>query len=341
MWGRGAGQYPVSQRTKTRREKIGFTNKLRKVKVQITDRFPPADMEHCRLEEQFYREAFFIYSEVAYIEEDANERLRALAGPDGHHLPPIEGNRDKAYDCSERFIGTVCGYFREKYAVIINNPEWKDYDGENGHRYGIKRYDVVPLQYILDSIYGQMGGMSFEEKAFHELKEDARGAVLSYSGESRYALNGAKLVIDNFYYSCKDRIWGRYKAKVEDRHRAFFQSLSHYEYGAYGIAQKYQFLCGRWEIDEDESVYDRHPISSAVIEYVRVFKNGKIEVAFRGYQKAVKFMETYFPGIPQKATEQKATKQKDAVQKAAVQKAVEQETGTPEVAAAGNREDMT
>lgn len=278
---------------------MDILSRLETVEIQITDRFPPEDMEYCRREEQFYQEAFHIYSETAFIEEETNARL-ALISPDSYCFPSIKENKDKIYDCSESFISRICGYFRKKYTVTVDDPEWKICEEDSYHRYKTERYDMVPLQYILDSVYEQMGGMSFEEKSFAELTSTARKAVTTYNGKSLYVLKGAKLIIEDFFRSYKDNIFERYKARIEERHRAFFKSLSHYEYGTYDISQKYQFICGQWEIDERDGVYDKHLISSSVIESIKIFKNGKMEIVFRSCRKAAEFMRTYFRGLPQK-----------------------------------------
>lgn len=272
--------------------------KLDLVEIQVTDRFPAEDMAFCRKEEEIYREVFFIYSEVAYIAEDARERLKAFSG--NAYVQSLDDNKDKVYDCNERFIHKICGYFSKKYSVSIDYPDWMIEDEDRGRRNKKERYDVVPLQYVLDSIYEQMGGMSFEERAFNELKEDARDAVLTYRGIPKCKIQGVKLVIDDFYCSRKDSIWERYMADVESKHRSFFKALTHFEYEDYYLHQKYGFLCD-YRIDEKEGVYDKHVISSTVVSSIKVFKNGKIEIEFKDYKTAVSFMDTYFPGVLQKA----------------------------------------
>ena len=143
-----------------------------------------------------------------------------------------------------------------------------------------------------------MGGISFEEKAFKELKEDTKDAVITYRGKSKYCIKNTKLIIDDFYNSHKDHIWNRYMATIDSKHRSFFKALSHFEYNWYDISQKYNFLC-EYKIDEDKGVYDKHFISSSIIDTIRIYKNGKIEVDFKDYKTVKKFIDTYFPGIPQ------------------------------------------
>ena len=142
--------------------------------------------------------------------------------------------------------------------------------------------------------------MSFEEKAFSEVKENVREAVTNYRGASKYRIQGVKLVIDDFYRSYRDHIWGRYMANVEARHHAFFKALTHFEYSYYDISQKYSFLLD-YRLDEENGVYDKHVISSEIISYIKIYKNGKIEITFKNYTTVKKFLDKYFPGIPQKA----------------------------------------
>jgi hypothetical protein len=278
---------------------MDLLEKLGNVEIKITDRFPPEDTEYCRQAEKDYLDAYNLYSEFSYTAEDINESIAALS--DDGYMYFIDKCDDAIYDCNENFINKICGYFRKKYAVTIENPSWKTEDTDKyGQKRMSERRDAVPLQYILDNIYEQMGGMSFEEKAFNELKEDAREALTTHNGKSKYCVKGTKLIIDGFYNSQIDANCRRYRATIEKKHRSFFKALTHFEYEYYDISQKYEFLCG-YQIDEKNGVYDKHVISSAVIYSIRVYKNGKIEVEFKNYKKVMQFLNTYFPGIPQTA----------------------------------------
>jgi len=276
---------------------MDLLEKLGNVEIKIIDRFPPEDMEYCQQAEKDYHAAYNIYSEFSYLAEDINVSIKALA--DSLYIQRIDENKDKIYDCNERFIAKICGYFRKKYAVTVETPEWKIIEFDKfGDKKKNDNYDVAPLQYVLDSVYEQMGGMSFEEKAFNELKDGAKEALINHKGKSKYCIKGTKLIIDDFYWSYKDNIWQRYLATVETYHRAFFKALSHFEYNWYDISQKYNFLC-EYKIDEDKGVYDKHVISSSVINNIKVYKNGKVEIEFKDYKTVKKFMDTYFTGIPQ------------------------------------------
>ena len=280
---------------------MDLLEKLNNVEVKIIDRFPPEDMEYCRQAEKDYQSAYNIYSEFAYIVEETNEQIRLLS--DIIYTQTIDEHKDKVVNCNEWFISKICGYFGKKYAVTVEAPSWKIYEEDKwGDKYKIDCYDAVSLQYILDSIYEQMGGMSFEEKAFTELKEDARESIITYNGKPKYRIQGLKLIIDEFYRSHKDGIWERYMASIEKKHRSFFKALTHFEYGYYDISQKYNFLCD-YRLDENNGVYDKHIISSLIINSIRVYKNGKVEIDFKDYKTVIKFMDTYFPGIPQSAAE--------------------------------------
>ena len=272
-------------------------DKLAGVEIQVTDRFPQEDMEYCRREEQTYKEAYALFDEFTGIAKEVNRCLQQFR--ESTYFQRVEEQMDLVSECNERFIGAICGYFAKKYNVTVERPEWKILDEDGGYRRSRDRYDRVPLQYILNSVYEQMGGMTFEEKAFTEVKAAAREAVASCSGKSQYVIKGSKLAIENFYWSHKDRIWERYQAEMEERHRAFFKALSHFEYGDFEISRKYSFLCSGWRIDEEDGVYDKHFISSSVVDSIKVFKNGKVEIEFKDYLTAARFMETYFPGIPQ------------------------------------------
>jgi len=278
---------------------LDLFSKLEKVELQAADKFPAEDMEYCRKTESAYQEVYGIYDDIAKRCTEAISKAKNMLGP--RYVKDIVDNVEPVHSCNERFIAQICLYFREKYKISIDCPSWSvTRKNEYAREISEPEYEPVPLQYILDSIYEQMGGMSFAEKAFDEVKTAAKEAVLAHKGQSKYLLRGAKLIIESFYFSRKGSIGERYKARVENEHRAFFKALSHFEYGSFDLSQKYLFLC-QWEIDEKNGVYDKHDIHSTVISSVKVFKNGKLEIEFKDYQTAVRFMETYFPGIPQQA----------------------------------------
>ena len=270
--------------------------KLDKIEIKTIDRFPPADMEYCRQAEKDYHDAYNIYSEFSYIVEEINESIAVLS--DKLYIQKIDDNKDKVYDCNTRFISKICAYFRNKYSVSIENPEWEIIEEQHGYKKKKEKYGAVPLKYILDSVYEQMGGMSFEEKAFNELKESAGNALRTHHGKSKYSVKGTKLIVEDFYNSYKHSVWERYMATVEKKHNSFYTALTHFEYGWYDISQKYSFLCD-YRIDENSGVYDKHCFSSSVINSIRVYKNGKLEIDFKDYKTVMRFIDIYFPGIPQ------------------------------------------
>ena len=275
---------------------LNLLEKLEQVEVQVTDRFPADDMEYCRKYERYFTKAYGIYDEVVQICNEAIIQINNL--PSQKYVRDIENNIEVIHSCNQSFINKICSYFRNKYNVSIEDPEWAETkENRYGRKEKKKKYEMVPLQYILDSIYEQMGGMSFGEKAFSELKEKIKRNVVSYN-KSKYCIKGNKLIINDFYYSYKCSIYKKYKARVESHHRSFLVALAHFEYGCYDLLQKYSFL-SVYELDEDKGVYDKHDISSSVIDSIKVFKNGKLEVEFKDYSMAERFMETYFPGIPQ------------------------------------------
>jgi len=272
-------------------------DKLDKTEIKTTDRFPEADMEFCRQAEKEYHDAYNVYSELSYLIEEINDSIQCLS--EKTYIQKIDDCKDKVYGCNKKFIRNICGYFKQKYSVSIDEPDWKIIKEDKwGYKTKKDKEEAVTLQYILDSVYEQMSGMSFEEKAFHELKEDARESMTTHQGKSKYCVRGKKLVVDEFYWSHKDYVWGRYTASIDKKHRSFFKALTHFEYKRYEISNKYDFLCD-YKIDEETGVYDRHYISSSVIEAIKLYKNGKVEIDFKNNRTAMSFINTYFPGVPQ------------------------------------------
>lgn len=274
-------------------------DKLDSVKIQITDKFPQEDMEFCREQWQAYKAAFELYHALFMTADEVNVNLQALTDKT-YVFQKLADNAAALRRINSRFISTICSYFAKKYSVSISEPEWTNIvENKYGRENSEKKLEIVPLDVILDNIFEQMGGMSFEDKAFEEMKSAAKKAVSFYDGGSKYIIKGVKLIIEDFYNSYKSRIFERYEASVYSEHKAFFQALTHFESSLFMINGSYRFLCG-YDISEKNGDFDKHEIHSEVVRSIKVFKNGKLEVEFKDYVTARRFMDTYFPGLPPK-----------------------------------------
>ena len=161
------------------------------IKIKIIDWFPEQDMEFCRQAEKEYHAAYNIFSELSYIAEEVNQCTAVFEG--NPYIQKINGYKDTVYKCNEKFIEIICGHFTNKYAVSINEPDWEAAVEIRGCTEIKKKEDAVPLQYILDSVYNQIGDLFFDEEAYDRLAGKGANTVQTPAAADNFFVRGPEI----------------------------------------------------------------------------------------------------------------------------------------------------
>lgn len=138
------------------------------------------------------------------------------------------------------FIETIVNYFNNRYHVSINSDEvkrifipkepewsWEKRITEEYHKTMLE----LSLHYedILEQIFVQLGGRTFEERAVAELKEKCHQfAWNSYSNIKEFEIKNDTIQFNG--YACSYDNWiGKLKWKIEDGMKDILRGVSHFE----------------------------------------------------------------------------------------------------------------
>ncbi len=189
------------------------------------------------------------------------------------------------------FINKVYNYFKKKYNVTLDFMSHDtDYylDGREKRAEENLNWFMNELDYnlILDDIFEQLGGVSFEDKRINEAKEEV---IKKCTGWNKSLLNvkGKNLTIDNYiYYSS----WSGYKIDYSNKDNLIpLLTLVEEFNNTYLMTNE---LINVFKIYEDVTgkIFD---IKGEKIKGIKFFKNGKIQLVFNSGIEALQFAKEY------------------------------------------------
>ncbi|MGG1650453.1 hypothetical protein ABHN03_16745 [Paenibacillus sp. NRS-1775] len=175
------------------------------------------------------------------------------------------------------FINNICFYFQQNYNVTINNEKI------------MKKSDYnVTFQEIVDDIFVQLDGFSFNEKAEKEIK-DATKEMFKHG--DKITIKNNKLVLDG-YFAHFDSIWKEYR--LSEKVEKIFKSLQLFDSGSLTNNEELKLkYCGYSNSSKLDN-YDRYTPNTLInVKSIKFFKNGKMEIEFNTHQQAQAFATEY------------------------------------------------
>lgn len=169
-----------------------------------------------------------------------------------------------------------------------NSAEYKEY-------YGAVENTELKYEDILDQIFIQLGGFSFQEKALNELKQKAHDAAWNrYYGNKCYEQK--KAVISFSHYACSFDSWheeyyhGEHEIQLTDGMKNIIRALAYFECGdTSSIPWTLNTLLGyNWTTYNTEMQLGLEKLKS-----VKCFKNGRVDIRFTSEAFAREFAETF------------------------------------------------
>lgn len=233
--------------------------------------------------------------------------------------PEVFWNRlDKTHDC---FIARLVSYFAHQYNVSLDDevickslipqkpkdPDYSIYGWRRNlsaeqeaaldklsadHKAAMAEYTSnlrsLSLTYtdVLDQIFVQLGGYSFQDKAVRELKDAAhKHAWNTYHGTKNYEVKKATI---SFSSSCYTYSWGHGEMQLHDGMKDVVRALAYFEFGTqdylgggFSELRGYTFKGNSFECGWEK------------IKQIRCFKNGRVDVKFTSEAYARQFVEDY------------------------------------------------
>lgn len=289
---------------------MSLLDKFAAVEVKAESRISPSDKDFCIVHQEAYdhlRKSLTELLEFVEARIKVREAIIKRAEPDfsisafGSVSP--SKIRDELMESHEGFISKLVYHFSSKYNVTLDSsdikeillpkkPSYSYYSrNEEEHKAYVEQMCTMRITYesILDQIFVQLGGCSFQDKALNELKEAAHvGAWNRYHGIKCFEQK--KAVVSFTSYACQWDTWytTRIHIKLSDGMKAIIRAAAFFETGSMDyLPFGFRKLC---ELSFDQAEFD---LDMEKIKSVKCFKNGRVDIRFTSEAYAREFIEEY------------------------------------------------
>ena len=169
------------------------------------------------------------------------------------------------------------------------------YEAEMENYHNSLRELRVSVSDVLDRIFMQLGGVSFEDKAIREIKDACHKASwYDYNGKPRF--DQKKSVVAFTGHGCSiDYIHEKHKSpsdpsefKLSDEMKTVLKAVSHFETGLTDYTPPAITHLLGWHINDVD-----HELGGKKIRSVKLFKNGRVDMRFTSEAYAREFVEQY------------------------------------------------
>lgn len=267
---------------------MGITDKFGNFQIKKSDRISKEDQAWLTHREELYKRAIAVYKSVYDIYKTENESYSEEDRKNYKYSSFLVGNfgvPKSLSDVQNSYISGIFSYFSNKYNVQLeNNFDRYDLDREY-YRYTdsepIKELvvDFIDYHAVLDKIFDQLGGMSFEEKAIKEVKDKLKEKCYNgYHDTWKIKVKGNKFTYTGSYFGNTEWL------------RAFIDALAFNTYGektqVYSLNPLYSFHSIRLKEDDFQNGFSAPEVG---VKHIKLFKNGRIDVTFTDAEFCRKF----------------------------------------------------
>lgn len=288
---------------------MSLLDKFAAVEVKAESRISPSDKDFCIVHQEAYDHLRKTLTELlAFVEERIKVREAIIKRVEPDFSISAFGSvspskiRDELMESHEDFISKLVYHFSSKYNVTLDSndikavllpkkPSYSYYSrNEDEHKAYVEQMCTMRITYesILDQIFVQLGGCSFQDKALNELKEAAHvGAWNRYHGIKCFEQK--KAVISFTSYACHWDTWySGPHINLSDGMKNIIRAVSHFEIGTMDYLHwQLRELCG-YHFERAEFDLDMDKVKS-----VKCFKNGRVDIRFTSEAYAREFIEEY------------------------------------------------
>lgn len=223
------------------------------------------------------------------------------------------------------FISAVVNYFSRKYNVELDEREieehliptgpkepnlpWGGYrnmseDEIASYREELDTYKVekekfeqslrvLPLRYerVVDEIFVQLGGFSFQEKAMNEFLSRTWNCCHSTYRDNaeEFEVKNDTLKLTGYWCRCKDDSWRSYDEwESTDSLKTLLNALAWYECGR--MDEGNLWFPELFRYDTERNFFETYNMEK--VKSVKLFKNGRVDIKFRSVAYVQEFVET-------------------------------------------------
>ncbi|MCA1184655.1 hypothetical protein [Bacillus licheniformis] len=263
---------------------MSLLDKINNVTIDNNERISKADSDFC------FRQ-YFEYFQAKNVNEEALKMITSVyerqKENDSDNLycyidkyDDIRHFEKRLEQLREDFVYRIIRYFSDKYKVTLDAASIITKYGEN-----------LSGRDVLDEIFEQLGGYSFEEKAVTEIIQASQNSI--YNFNERVTIKKASISITHFV--SWDTWWDDYRLGWNnEKLETLFKALSHFENGSTEtldlLNRMKQHLC---EGEKEYNIFSKYEFKFQKIKSIRVYKNGKITIEFNSNEQANEFANTY------------------------------------------------
>jgi len=279
-------------------------SKFDNIEINNNSRISADDEVFCKEQENIYKKLVESYNkfslelqEISVISNEHGKKYGTQTEIYFHEKPTAyyhslkpSGLDETITKMKNQYIKSVCVYFSDKHNVTIDDDKIS------------KKYDQnVTYDNIIDEIFLQLGGFTFEEKAVKEIKENIMG-LISNKGYKKLSIKNNKVaIIDFFYIDSSDAKYGniRISWNYKENFEKLLTAITHFEQGETSNVYR-ELLNGINKYKNDELIKE-HELNDIKAKSLKLFKNGKIEILFKSAEYARKFAKEYLGYIEKAA----------------------------------------
>lgn len=264
--------------------------KFEAVKIENVDRISSEDKEFCEYHETILRKTVAVYNDfITAVKSLVNEVKVNSYKEESYNLflsfsTDVGPAEKRIKELKNSFVDRVCRHFASKYKVTIDRDFKEKYD------------ETITFNNILDEIFLQLGGYSFEEKSVNEIKAKMKHAASNYHGDPKFQIKKNKLIMDCIHQARYDDIWkrwtvGKYSYDGELMH--FYTALSHFDHNEKSCHWELkQFLDANDE--KNPALFTKYEFCTMEkLRSIKFYKNGKIDIEFTTAEQARAFAKDY------------------------------------------------
>lgn len=267
----------------------GLLSKFDAIELSGEQRISEEELEYCQLQEQIFfetcntlKQAMVDISSLYAKYKDVDTHRNVYDGANYlSYYSDVEVYPKRIKEIYERFVSRITYYFTEKYKVSLSSEEI------------IKKYDENTISYslILDEIFEQLGGLTFKEKAVTEIKAASKKTV--YRAD-KVSIAKNKLSITDFVWW--QTSWDNsLSVSYDDRAvRPLFMALSHFMTGNVDMTHSLQNIYQQLKRgSKDYDIYAKFELPHDVLQAIKFYKNGKVDLFFADNSQAETFKKEY------------------------------------------------
>ncbi len=290
---------------------MSLLDKISAVEVRADTRISEADRAYCQAHQKAYDDARIMLIEL-------RELWRTFVDSQTEILKPIAENTyetDRYFNVEglstssiqrkinvlpEVLVGTIVEYFNGKYRVSVSSQDIKDFfipkqpefswEKSRSDEYN-KIMDELTLKYedILEQIFVQLGGRTFEERALDELKKKCHDFAWDYYKQSPdYTVKNDTVQFIGYACSCSQSYRGE-SWSIRGGMKNILTAVAHFETGQLeNIPTRIEFLIGY--DNKYESIYE---FDYEKLKRIRMYKNSRVDLKFASKEYANEFAECY------------------------------------------------